>query len=824
MASARGYPRFYGVPVTSTQSAAARATDSPVSASVCVTGAHRSGTSMVARLLHLCGLWLGPEEALLPPASDNPEGFWEHERVVEVDDDILRALGGAWDCLPSFADGWATDDRLGGQRAAARSIVAELGTAGWWGFKDPRACLTLPLWLEVVPSMHVVLCLRNPLEVATSLHERNAFSYAFGLRLWSAYLHAAAGAAPADQRLVTHFDAYFAEPETELARVLSFAGRPADDTLIGSAVRSRHKGHRHSRFGWQDLVAAGVSPDIRALYESLCEEAEWWDDADHLRAGRSRSSRHEPTPATRAVVVVDGSADGSADAEGQPVGVVDGQVVDYRLLRWRYLRRGGQIAIQQRRIRELEAELATAHDTVARTGAERDDARRRLRALDLDLLDAAAEAALRFDGLEAAVLELSAAGGRDVPLDAAMIHALLAGTTPSSCVLAAIGRPVPARLCGRRLLALPAPVSGPETRLRQVEALRANGAEFLLASGEARSVEGLLVDGQLAGHYIVRATAGDSFTVDLRHDIDASAGMGGVIAEHELRFGRTPSILSWVGAEVVIDSRLTVASAAAGADVLDHADDSFDIVVIPRARPDHEAEAARVGKRAVVVVDGEGDDGILRAAARWHIPVPSLPRVAVAVAGLAEAADPLSFLRMLFEGVPSGTVTSLLVAGPVPAALLSRIEARFGGVLPFDAPPGLDAAGLAAMVGRVDSDMLVSLVASAAPVGPWLSTVVRTLATEADVVCGRHMAFDGTLLAAGGVEVDGEVTAVGSGGDADGARFRHLRRVGPAAGPALAVRLAALDLAPLADASVVYQPEWELVDLTAAPSFSRMLR
>jgi hypothetical protein len=33
---------------------------------------------MLTRLLHSCGLYLGPESALMPAQADNPDGFWEH--------------------------------------------------------------------------------------------------------------------------------------------------------------------------------------------------------------------------------------------------------------------------------------------------------------------------------------------------------------------------------------------------------------------------------------------------------------------------------------------------------------------------------------------------------------------------------------------------------------------------------------------------------------------------------------------------------------------------------------------------------------------------
>ena len=57
-------------------------TDAKGQRAICIAGAHRSGTSMVTRLLHCCGLELGPESELMPAQADNPEGFWEHLHLV----------------------------------------------------------------------------------------------------------------------------------------------------------------------------------------------------------------------------------------------------------------------------------------------------------------------------------------------------------------------------------------------------------------------------------------------------------------------------------------------------------------------------------------------------------------------------------------------------------------------------------------------------------------------------------------------------------------------------------------------------------------------
>ncbi|HZS16634.1 MAG TPA: hypothetical protein VFA51_01750, partial [Candidatus Udaeobacter sp.] len=67
---------------------------------ICIAGAHRSGTSMLTRLLHSCGLYLGSKDELMAAQADNPDGFWEHLGFVALNDELLSQLGGAWDLPP----------------------------------------------------------------------------------------------------------------------------------------------------------------------------------------------------------------------------------------------------------------------------------------------------------------------------------------------------------------------------------------------------------------------------------------------------------------------------------------------------------------------------------------------------------------------------------------------------------------------------------------------------------------------------------------------------------------------------------------------------
>ncbi len=107
---------------------------------------------MVTRLLHTCGLYLGPQSELMPAQADNPEGFWEHLGFVALNDELLNELGGAWD-LPPRADENFTNPRLDPLRMKARLLVEGFNSVSVWGWKDPRNSLTLPFWQDLLPGL-----------------------------------------------------------------------------------------------------------------------------------------------------------------------------------------------------------------------------------------------------------------------------------------------------------------------------------------------------------------------------------------------------------------------------------------------------------------------------------------------------------------------------------------------------------------------------------------------------------------------------------------------------------------------------------------------
>ena len=234
---------------------------------IAITGMHRSGTSMITRVLHDSGLHLigSGAEALIEAAEDNPEGFWENKAIVACNDELLEATGGAWDNPPDLPPQGLDDSRVVHVAEASTAAVAALSEHAHWGFKDPRTCLTARYWLDLVPDLRFIVCVRHPLEVALSLKRRNQNSYSLGLALWERYYASVLDQVPAERRIVTHYDTFFVDPGGEIARLCAFAGLEPAPPRIREDLR-------HHVID-VSLANAGASPTLRALYASLCREA-----------------------------------------------------------------------------------------------------------------------------------------------------------------------------------------------------------------------------------------------------------------------------------------------------------------------------------------------------------------------------------------------------------------------------------------------------------------------------------------------------------------------------------------------------------------------
>lgn len=146
-----------------------------------VTGMHRSGTSLVARLLYEGGADLGDPTQFIAADRWNPDGYYEQADVININQQLIHGPFGklAYFALP----GDATIQRRAQRTSNEIKRVASENENKF--VKDCRFCLTLPAWRQHgVEPRSVLICLRHPFEVALSLRRRNKITMHQGYNLW----------------------------------------------------------------------------------------------------------------------------------------------------------------------------------------------------------------------------------------------------------------------------------------------------------------------------------------------------------------------------------------------------------------------------------------------------------------------------------------------------------------------------------------------------------------------------------------------------------------------------------------------------------------
>jgi len=142
-----------------------------VSQVLCITGMHRSGTSLTASWLERCGLPVHGSESH-GPATGNPKGHFEDKQFVDLHASAIRARE------PETA-GWRTSaeeeipiDREG-LETARRLIETRSRKHPVWGWKDPRTVFFLNQWKALLPELRVLLIWRPHDVVTRSLLHRS---------------------------------------------------------------------------------------------------------------------------------------------------------------------------------------------------------------------------------------------------------------------------------------------------------------------------------------------------------------------------------------------------------------------------------------------------------------------------------------------------------------------------------------------------------------------------------------------------------------------------------------------------------------------------
>lgn len=144
-------------------------------------GMHRSGTTVLSKILEQAGLYQGKKKD-----ANNESTFF-----IKLNEWILRELGGRWDAPEALVDlsshsqehieliirnlrnylAFPQALEYLGMRYVSSPSLFDMSIP--WCWKDPRTTLLMDIWLRIFPNAKVVHIIRHGVDVAQSLRMRS---------------------------------------------------------------------------------------------------------------------------------------------------------------------------------------------------------------------------------------------------------------------------------------------------------------------------------------------------------------------------------------------------------------------------------------------------------------------------------------------------------------------------------------------------------------------------------------------------------------------------------------------------------------------------
>lgn len=200
-----------------------------------IAGFHRSGTTIVTKLL-----------ATHPQlkVGDHAEITWENLPFYETNRAILKANGGSWRKPPQVKVDVAMQARI-------VRVLREERAKGVNVLKDPRFCLTAPLWLSTAKAegikSKILVVTRNPVDSVRSLRRLYKVEMDEGLALYERYYMNLMREIPLMPVRTVLFEVFMQDPEGAMKPICEWLGLDAG-LLNYECVQIknwRHRGDEH---------------------------------------------------------------------------------------------------------------------------------------------------------------------------------------------------------------------------------------------------------------------------------------------------------------------------------------------------------------------------------------------------------------------------------------------------------------------------------------------------------------------------------------------------------------------------------------------------
>lgn len=266
---------------------------------VIILGMHRSGTTMVTRMLEELGLFVGcrlgrnGEAHFFQRINDwlfeQCSSGWESPSRIRhiVDNDDVRNI--YVKSLRGLLESPRVIEYLGVKNYLRMMVLNDLPKN--WGWKDPRNVFTLPLWLDLFPDAKVLHISRHGIDVGASLASRyekeiarllagdklkelqikfgklpyrvlwthRSTTVEEGVKLWLEYEQQATAAVEINgiNGMKVRFEDFTDDPDRLLKEIANFCNLDCSDAVISSAAK---------KFQSSRANAYEDSPVLRELY------------------------------------------------------------------------------------------------------------------------------------------------------------------------------------------------------------------------------------------------------------------------------------------------------------------------------------------------------------------------------------------------------------------------------------------------------------------------------------------------------------------------------------------------------------------------------
>ncbi|QRM87802.1 hypothetical protein FG167_00730 [Lacinutrix sp. WUR7] len=133
---------------------------------ICITGMHRSGTSLLASWLFEQGLKMDVG-GLVASAVGNKKGHFEDEEIMKFQAQLIKIA-------KPESKGWVVKDaiQVQGFKKGVQGILNKRESFNQWGWKDPRSVLLLNEWNTAVNDLKYIFIWREADAVINSLQKR----------------------------------------------------------------------------------------------------------------------------------------------------------------------------------------------------------------------------------------------------------------------------------------------------------------------------------------------------------------------------------------------------------------------------------------------------------------------------------------------------------------------------------------------------------------------------------------------------------------------------------------------------------------------------